>query len=92
MIIYDGCDEAIVGFIEDGRKRVVYDYVKLVQVFEGQGMDHEGAVEWIDFNILGAHLGDHTPAILFPGGRAMIDAMADAMADVADEYDPEEDT
>ena len=88
MIIYDGCDAAIVGFMdgesEDLGRRVVYDYVKLIEVFQAQGMEEDDAVEWVSFNILGAYLGRQTPAILFPGDRAMIDMVA--------EDEPEEDT
>lgn len=87
MITYDGCDDAIVGLVVDegDRKRAVYDYAKLVEVFKAQGMGEEDALEWIDYNILGVYLGRQTPAILFPGDRAMIDTMAD-------EDEPEEET
>ena len=61
-----GCDDAIVGL---GHRCgcdtvVVYDYDKLVDVFIQQGMDEEESIEWIDYNILGAWVGDDTPIIL----------------------------
>lgn len=63
---WSGCDEAIVGL---GHRCgcdtvVVYDYDKLVDVFIQQGMDEEESIEWIDFNILGAWIGEDTPIVL----------------------------
>ena len=63
---WTGCDDAIVGL---GHRCgcdtvVVYDYDKLVDVFMQQGMDEEESIEWIDYNILGAWVGDDTPIIL----------------------------
>jgi len=63
---WTGCDDAIVGL---GHRCgcdtvVVYDYDKLVDVFIQQGMDEEESIEWIDYNILGAWVGDDTPIIL----------------------------
>jgi len=63
---WTGCDDAIVGL---GHRCgcdtvVVYDYDKLVDVFIQQGMDEEESIEWIDYNILGAWVGDDTSIIL----------------------------
>ena len=63
---WTGCDDAIVGL---GHRCgcdtvVVYDYDKLVDVFMQQGMDEEESIEWIDYNILGAWVGEDTPIIL----------------------------
>ena len=49
-ILFDGCDDAIVGHDQNGY--AVYDHTKLVQVFEAQGMNHYEALEWIYYNIL----------------------------------------
>ncbi len=63
---WTGCDDAIVGL---GHRCgcdtvVVYDYDKLVDVFIQQGMKEDESVEWIDFNILGAWIGEDTPIVL----------------------------
>ena len=63
---WTGCDDAIVGL---GHRCgcdtvVVYDYDKLVDVFIQQGMNEEESIEWIDYNIRGAWVGDDTPIIL----------------------------
>ena len=63
---WTGCDDAIVGL---GHRCgcdtvVVYDYDKLVDVFIQQGMKEDESIEWIDFNILGAWIGEDTPIVL----------------------------
>jgi hypothetical protein len=43
----------------------VYDYQLLVQLFvERDGMTEEDAIEYIDFNIMGAYVGERTPFLL----------------------------
>tara|TARA_R100000458_G_C8100588_1_gene127436 strand:- start:202 stop:420 length:219 start_codon:yes stop_codon:yes gene_type:complete len=66
---WDGCDEAIVGEgVRCGQETVlVYDYNKLIKVFvKKESMSKADAIDWIDFNILGAWLGEDTPILLFP--------------------------
>lgn len=78
MLVMDGCDAAICGYVETGAGALaVYNYNELVAVFERQGMDRDGAVEWIDYNILGAYMGPSTPLVMYPGDRADLDARAD---------------
>lgn len=65
----DDCNDAIVGIaydIKDSVYRVVYDRVKLVSVFVGQGMSEEEADEWVSFNVEGAYMGPGTPIIVSP--------------------------
>ena len=50
-LILDGLDDAAVGRSDCGK--LIYDYDKMVSIFEKQGMSVEDAVEWIDFNVLG---------------------------------------
>ena len=59
-------DQAIVGIVERyGYPRIVcYDYELVIQVLKQQGMTDEEAVEWWDFNIIGAWMGDETPCFL----------------------------
>lgn len=65
---WDNCDEAIIGKgVRCGQEPVlVYDYNKLIKVFKKEGMSEEESMEWIDYNIIGAWIGDDTPIILFP--------------------------
>ena len=56
---------AIVGVSDDGR--VIYDYEKMAQcLMETEGMDYEEAMEFVNFNTLGAvpYMGDKRPIIL----------------------------
>ena len=73
-LVIDGCDLAIVGTTHDGL--AVYDYQRLVQCFADdfsasdtcEGVcecDYEEqAVEWVDFNVLGALYDDRSPVII----------------------------
>ena len=41
---------------------LVYSYNKAVKIFmERDGMTHEEAVEWMEFNVVGAWVGETTP-------------------------------
>lgn len=59
-------DAAIIGTIERfGQPRIVcYDYRKVMRVLVKQGMSHDDAVEWYEFNIIGAWMGEETPCFL----------------------------
>lgn len=70
MIKLDGYDEAILGSalarVEDGRQEnvLVYDAEKIRAILmERDGMDSEGAREFIEFNIEGAYMGMGTPLL-----------------------------
>lgn len=60
-------DAAIVGIIERfGQPAIVcYDYAKVLTVLRRQGMTKDDAVEYFDFNVLGAWMGDTTPCFLY---------------------------
>ena len=55
-IRFDGLDEAILGSCHRGF--LVYDYDTMVSILEGTGMDEEGAVEWIDYNVIDTMAGE----------------------------------
>ena len=61
----DGFEDAIVGPLRRcGQPTLVaYSYAKAVAVLmRRDGMEYEEAVEWMEFNVLGAWMGPHTPA------------------------------
>jgi hypothetical protein len=59
-IIWDDMDDAIVGISDDGR--VVYDINKMEHlIYDKDGMTLDEAVEWVNFNMISAHLGEFTP-------------------------------
>lgn len=70
IIFYDPptLDKAIIGYCYDldrSAYRMVYSRDKMIEVFtEEFDGDHEGAVEWYDFNVAGGWLGDNTPVLM----------------------------
>lgn len=62
-ILWDGCDDAIIGYTPEGI--AVYSINKLWDVFIEQGMTSEEAIEWVDYNILGAYVGENTPIHIY---------------------------
>lgn len=65
-VLYDGCDDALVGFsTRCGQPLIaIYSRQKLGEVFVKQGMSAEEAEEHIEYNLIGAWVGDRTPAVL----------------------------
>lgn len=66
IILYDGYEDALVGFAERfGESPVaVYDKHKCLKILENDGMKPEEAQEWFDFNTLGAGCGPETPVFI----------------------------
>lgn len=66
-LLIDGYDEAIIGIASRcGSNAVVaYDSDKIIQILiERDGMDEEEAVEFFEFNIAGAYVGENTPMLI----------------------------
>jgi hypothetical protein len=66
LLVMDGFDDCILGICDrfGGDQFVVYDYAKVIAKLESMGMTHDEAVEYHEFNQLGAYVGDHTPAFM----------------------------
>ena len=67
MLKWDGFDNAIIGVGERNNtdSMIVYDYDKMVKVLVTRDdMSYEEAEEYIEFNIVGAWIGDTTPIIV----------------------------
>lgn len=65
MLFANGFDEALIGFVEcAGRESVaLYDRHKCIEVLmDRDGMSLEDASEYLDFNTIGAYVGENTPA------------------------------
>jgi hypothetical protein len=58
-IFWDNLDGAIIGVSTDGR--VVYSMERMLEYFQSTGMSEDESIEYVDFNILGAYIGEHTP-------------------------------
>jgi len=65
MLRADGFNDAIMGIVQRcGQDDVVlYDTDKVIEgLMNGDGMSYQEAVEYFEFNILGAWMGEGTPA------------------------------
>jgi len=69
VLICDGFDDAIIG-IEPTTSRLVYDVDKMIETLISQGMDRDEAIEYYEFNIVGAYVGELTPIFVstYEGG------------------------
>lgn len=65
----DGLRDAIVGYtriLDTGKEVVVYDAYKVIEVLmRDEGMTYEDAVEYADFNIFTAYMGENTPLFVW---------------------------
>lgn len=80
MLRIDGFDEAILGpaMVWDAtgmqRNVIVYDAEKIREILmRRDGMDMEGAREFIEFNIEAAYVGPHTPVLVWPQDELPVD-------------------
>lgn len=61
-LLADGFDMALIGISCGIEPRAVYDVNKMVRILEERdGMSQEDAWEFIEFNVLGAYVGEKTP-------------------------------
>lgn len=78
MLKADGFDDAIIGTANTWREKqrvdvLVYDIFKMADILMEQGMSHEEAYDYIDYNIVGAYMGVDTPVYVTIGGQDYID-------------------
>ena len=63
----DGLDEAIIGYggQHPSSPLAVYDYDKCVEIFmRDNEWNYEEAIEWMEFNVVGAYMGEGTPIFM----------------------------
>ena len=66
-LLCDGFDDAIIGLAEriNLGPVVAYDTEKMIDIMvERDGMTYEEAIEYFDYNILGAWMGEYTPVFI----------------------------
>jgi|TARA_R100000084_G_C4515492_1_gene84395 hypothetical protein len=64
LVKANGLEDAIIGVGSriNMPDVLIYSYNKCVKIFmEKEGWTHEEAVEWMDFNVVGAWVGETTP-------------------------------
>jgi hypothetical protein len=75
VIRLDGLDDACVGYVRWGGHQpiLVYSISTLFDAWKKDGMDQTDCEEWFEFNVIGAWMGEGTPAFLVDtGGRKSI--------------------
>jgi hypothetical protein len=65
-LLADGFEEALIGVCyRAGHPAVAcYDISKCIEILMGQGMSDEEAIEYFEFNVIGAWVGDSTPVFV----------------------------
>ncbi len=56
----DGFDSAVIG-IENKNLRLIYSVTKCLKILMDGGMSMENAVDYFEFNVAGAYVGEQTP-------------------------------
>jgi len=64
ILLADGFEDALLGYVERfGMGPVaLYDKDKCIEILEAQGSSYDDAVEYFDYNVIGAWVGEGTPA------------------------------
>ncbi len=66
VLLMDGFDDCIVGICTRFGQEPIAAYSRsaVIEKLMGQGMDEEEAIEYFEFNQLGAWMGDTTPCFI----------------------------
>ena len=66
LLLCDGMEEAFIGVSQCfNRFAAVYDYDRCIAILmERDDMDYESAVEYMEFNVTGAYVGEATPVFI----------------------------
>lgn len=66
-IVFNGHDNAIIGYGQriNMEPVLIYDYEIICHNLQHQNMTEEEAIEYAEYNIVGAWLGDRTPIIFY---------------------------
>jgi hypothetical protein len=64
ILTADGFENALIGYVQVFSRIVaLYDRAKCISILmERDGMTHEDAEEYFDYNVVGAYVGEKTPA------------------------------
>lgn len=68
LLKLDGHDDACVGVVTGfgGKAALCYNRTKVLDKLRQDGMTEEEAVEYFEYNIIGAYVGETTPMFLEP--------------------------
>ena len=57
----DGFDDALIGCTYGANVVAVYDIDKMIETLIEEGLDWDEAAEFLDYNVVGAYVGEKTP-------------------------------
>ena len=57
----DGFDDALVGCTCGANCVAVYDLDRMIEILVAEGMSDDDALEFLEYNVVGAYVGDKTP-------------------------------
>jgi hypothetical protein len=63
FMIADGFDDAIIG-VDDNNLKIVYDIDEVINILIRDGMEVDEAIEYYEYNIAGAYVGENTPSFI----------------------------
>lgn len=63
LLIADGYDDAIIGV--STKEIVIYSIPKILEILVKDGMDEDEALEFFEYNIEGAYVGEKTPIYMW---------------------------
>ena len=64
LLFADGFDSAIIG-VDVVSNRVVYSHGLMMEVLVLEGMTEEDALEYLDYNVINAYVGERTPIYIY---------------------------
>ena len=66
ILFLDGYDDCFAGIcLRFGQQPIaIYDYQKIIDKLMEDGLDDIDAEEWFNYNIIGAYVGEYTPAFI----------------------------
>lgn len=64
ILLADGFEDALLGYVERiGQPTIaLYDRDKCIEILQAEGLTYEEAQEHFEFNVIGAYVGEYTPA------------------------------
>ena len=57
----EGFEDALVGCTYGANVVAVYDINKMIEILVEEGIEYDDAVEFLDYNVVGAYVGEKTP-------------------------------
>jgi hypothetical protein len=66
ILMADGLEDAFIGVAMQFNKPIaIFDYDKCLTILQKDGITYHEAEEYMQFNVVGAYVGENTPAFLF---------------------------